>query len=68
MILGNHEIKHVGVVGAGAMGSQIAMVAALSGFPVFLQDISIESIQKAEAFLREQMERRVKKGSLPRSK
>ena len=62
MILGNHEIKHVGVVGAGAMGSQIAMVTALSGFSVFLQDISIESIQKAEAFLREQMERRVKKG------
>lgn len=62
MILVNHEIKHVGVVGAGAMGSQIAMVTALSGFPVFLQDISIESIQKAEAFLREQMERRVKKG------
>lgn len=62
MILVNHEIKHVGVVGAGAMGSQIAMVTALSGFPVFLQDISIESIQKAEAFLREQMEKRVKKG------
>lgn len=62
MILVNHEIKHVGVVGAGAMGSQIAMVTALSGFPVFLQDISIESIQKAEAFLREQMDRRVKKG------
>ena len=60
--MGNHEIKHVGVVGAGAMGSQIAMVTALSGFSVFLQDISIESIQKAEAFLREQMERRVKKG------
>lgn len=62
MILVNHEIKHVGVVGAGAMGSQIAMVTALSGFPVFLQDISIESIQKAEAFLREQMDRRVEKG------
>ena len=58
----NHEIKQVGVVGAGAMGSQIAMVIALSGYPVYLQDISRESLQNAESFLRQQMEKRVKKG------
>lgn len=62
MTVPNHEIKQVGIVGAGAMGSQIAMVCALSGYPVLLQDISEESLQKAEQFLREQMETRVKKG------
>lgn len=58
----NHEIKQVGVVGAGVMGSQIAMVIALSGYPVHLQDISKESLQNAENFLRQQMEKRVEKG------
>lgn len=61
-MMGTQEIKQVGVVGAGAMGSQIAMVTALGGYPVVLQDIATESLQKAEAFLREQMARRVKKG------
>ena len=35
----NNTINHVAVVGSGAMGSQIAMVCALAGYPVTLQDI-----------------------------
>ncbi|KAB7705492.1 3-hydroxyacyl-CoA dehydrogenase family protein [Bacillus aerolatus] len=56
------SIQQVGVVGSGAMGSQIAMVCALAGYPVILQDIRQESLEKAEQFLQEQMEKRVKKG------
>ncbi|WP_172373798.1 3-hydroxyacyl-CoA dehydrogenase NAD-binding domain-containing protein [Sporosarcina jiandibaonis] len=57
----NNEIKHVGVVGSGAMGSQIAMVSALAGYPVTLQDIEQESLDKAKTFLTLQMDRRVEK-------
>lgn len=38
-------IKTVGVVGAGAMGSGIANVAALSGFSVILRDIDDKYVQ-----------------------
>jgi len=36
------------VVGAGTMGRQIAMTAALAGFPTTLQDISAEGLSAAE--------------------
>ncbi len=64
--MGNKNIKQVAVVGAGAMGSQIAMVCALAGYPVTLQDIEQQSIDKAKAFLDEQMDRRVEKGRFTR--
>lgn len=62
----NNTINHVAVVGSGAMGSQIAMVCALAGYPVTLQDIEQQSIDKAKAFLDEQMNRRVEKGRFTR--
>ena len=34
------EIRRLAVIGAGQMGSQIAMQAALHGHPVALHDIS----------------------------
>ena len=64
--MGNKNIKQVAVVGAGAMGSQIAMVCALAGYPVTLQDIEQQSIDKAKVFLDEQMNRRVEKGRFTR--
>ncbi|MFC4024024.1 3-hydroxyacyl-CoA dehydrogenase family protein [Oceanobacillus longus] len=57
-------IRQVSVVGSGAMGSQIAMVSALAGFEVYLQDISEESLKKAEESLRGHLNRRVEKGKL----
>lgn len=56
------KIKTISVIGAGVMGSQIAMVCALAGFNVFLQDIKEESLQKAEHNLRERMGRQIEKG------
>ncbi|WP_077213304.1 3-hydroxyacyl-CoA dehydrogenase family protein [Bacillus dakarensis] len=59
-----NSIKQITVVGSGAMGSQIAMVSALAGYQVYLQDISEESLKKAEDFLHMQLDKRVAKGKL----
>ncbi len=58
------DIKTLCVTGAGQMGSQIAMQAALHGFDVRLHDIAEESLTKAMAGNRHQLERRVAKGKL----
>jgi len=41
------EIRNVGVVGAGLMGSGIAQVCAQSGLQVILMDISTDALEKA---------------------
>lgn len=58
------EIRKICVTGAGQMGSQIAMVAALSGYEVTLHDIDAEQLKKAMEGNRYQLERRVQKGKL----
>lgn len=62
----NQKIKRVAVVGSGVMGSQIAMVCALAGYPVTLQDIEQSSIDQAQKFLKDQMDKRVGKGRYTR--
>ena len=46
------------------MGSQIAMQAALHGYPVALQDVSAAQLDKALAGNRTQLDKRVAKGKL----
>ena len=58
------DIRKICVTGAGQMGSQIAMQAALHGFDVALHDISEEQLEKAMAGNRKQLDRRVQKGKL----
>lgn len=57
-------IGRVLVVGAGAMGSQIAMVCALAGYSVRLTDIAAEALDAALAQLRARLDRNVEKGRL----
>ena len=57
------SINSVLVVGAGAMGSQIAMVCALSGYDVVLNDISGEALDRAVTSLRSRMQRKIDKGT-----
>src|SRR5712692_2310967 len=58
------DIRRIAVIGAGQMGSQIAMQAALHGYEVALQDISAAQLEKALAGNRAQLEKRVAKGKL----
>ncbi|UOR11493.1 3-hydroxyacyl-CoA dehydrogenase family protein [Halobacillus amylolyticus] len=58
------NINEVAVIGAGAMGSQIAMVCALEGYSVILNDIEETSLTKAKESLQGHMNRRIQKGKL----
>ena len=58
------DISRILVVGSGAMGSQIGMVCALSGYEVRVQDISHESLERAQTQLRSRVDRNVEKGRL----
>jgi 3-hydroxybutyryl-CoA dehydrogenase len=51
------EIKTIGVVGAGQMGSGIAHVAAMSGYNVILSDINEEVLSKAFSGIERNMKR-----------
>ena len=53
--------KHITVIGAGAMGSQIAMVCALAGYDTDVVDIAQDAVDRAEAQLHERMDRDVTK-------
>lgn len=55
------HIKHITVIGSGAMGSQIGMVSALSGFTTTIVDIAQQSLDTAEEMLRARMLRDVEK-------
>jgi 3-hydroxybutyryl-CoA dehydrogenase len=54
----------IGVVGAGAMGSGIAQVAAQCGHPVFVYDASKEQLEKASATLKNTLGKLVEKQKL----
>jgi 3-hydroxybutyryl-CoA dehydrogenase len=63
----DHAGLVVGVVGAGAMGSGIAQVAAAAGHRVILGDASVEAVDRARASMRKALDREVEKGRLERS-
>lgn len=58
------EISRIAVVGAGNMGHQIALCAALAGFQVKCTDVSPEILAKAEQFAEDYLPGRVAKGKL----
>ncbi len=58
------DVKRILVVGAGQMGSQIAMQAALHGYAVTLNDVAGAILDKAMAGNRGHLERRVSKGQM----
>ncbi|GAA3663142.1 3-hydroxybutyryl-CoA dehydrogenase [Nocardioides ginsengisoli] len=55
-------VESVLVVGAGAMGSQIALVAALAGCDVALHDVDVDVLARAERQLRDRMAQQIVKG------
>jgi 3-hydroxybutyryl-CoA dehydrogenase len=56
------DIKVIGVVGAGQMGSGIAHVAALSGYDVFLSDVSPDQLTQARGLIEKNMNRQAGRG------
>lgn len=58
------DIRTVGVVGAGQMGSGIAHVFALAGYDVTLTDVSAEALDRAVALIDRNIERQVARGKV----
>jgi len=55
----------IAVVGAGQMGNGIAHVFAQYGFPVTMIDVSQEALDRGRSTIAKNVERQVKKGSIP---
>ncbi|HEY1456076.1 MAG TPA: 3-hydroxyacyl-CoA dehydrogenase family protein [Candidatus Dormibacteraeota bacterium] len=67
MLTRMHELKRVLVIGAGTMGSQIALQTALSGrYEVTLLDSAPAQLERAEQQNRKLVDRSVEKGRLTR--
>lgn len=58
------DVKTIGVVGAGTMGSGIAQVAAASGFNVILRDISDAALDRGFKIIERSLGKLTKKGKL----
>ena len=57
--------EKIAVLGAGQMGNGIAHVFAQSGYPVTMIDISSDALSKGRATIAANLDRQIKKGSLP---
>jgi 3-hydroxybutyryl-CoA dehydrogenase len=58
------EIKRVGVVGMGTMGTQIGLVSARGGYQTFMVDITKEQIEKGWNQIKSFLNAQIKKGKL----
>jgi 3-hydroxybutyryl-CoA dehydrogenase len=58
------EIKLIGVVGAGQMGSGITEVALTSGFNVLMRDVTSEAIERGKKRIATDLDKRVQKGKM----
>src|SRR4029453_6362795 len=58
------EIKKVGVLGCGLMGSGIAQVAATAGFDTVVKEVSDEFINKGFAGIEKSLSRFAEKGTI----
>jgi len=58
------EIKKVGVLGCGLMGSGIAQTAAMAGFETTVREVSQDLIEKGFAAIEKSLERFADKGTI----
>lgn len=58
------DIKLIGVVGAGQMGSGIAEIGLSSGFRILMRDITPEALERGRKRIATDLERRVQKGKM----
>jgi 3-hydroxybutyryl-CoA dehydrogenase len=58
------QLKKVGVIGAGQMGTGIAHVCALAGYDVALYDVAADRIKSGLATINGNMARQVEKQAI----
>src|SRR6476659_2745520 len=61
------EIRKVGVLGCGLMGSGIAQTAATAGFTTVVRDVAHPLLEKGRAGIQKSLGKLVEKGKLPGS-
>ncbi|MHA2232195.1 MAG: 3-hydroxyacyl-CoA dehydrogenase NAD-binding domain-containing protein [Candidatus Hodarchaeales archaeon] len=61
------DVKHVAVIGAGTMGHGIAEVALLSGYTVFLYDITDDAVENGKALIDWSLKKFVEKARISES-
>ncbi|MAY73982.1 MAG: 3-hydroxybutyryl-CoA dehydrogenase [Phycisphaerae bacterium] len=59
-----HEVKRVGVIGAGQMGGGIAQVAAVAGFDTVVSDTTDAAVERCKATHAKLLARAVEKGRM----
>ena len=57
----SHEVNSIAIIGAGTMGSGIALIAATSGIDAFQVDVSAEQLDRAKAYHAKVLGRNVQK-------
>ena len=62
--MGLDDVKTIGVVGAGTMGSGIAQVAAAAGFNVVLRDVSEAALERGFRIIERSLGKLVNKGKI----
>ena len=62
------DIKKIGVIGAGTMGTGITQVAATAGFDVLLHDVEDNFLQKSLARLDKSLSKLIEKGKIEGAK
>jgi 3-hydroxybutyryl-CoA dehydrogenase len=62
------DVKKIGVVGAGTMGTGISQVAATSGFDVVLHDVEEELLKKSTARIDKSLAKLIEKGKIEEDK
>lgn len=58
------EVRRVGIVGMGTMGSQIGIVCARGGFQTVMLDVSKEDIEKGLSHIRNFLNHQMKRGNI----
>ncbi|MFP4082385.1 MAG: 3-hydroxybutyryl-CoA dehydrogenase [Candidatus Aminicenantes bacterium] len=62
------DIKKIGIIGAGTMGTGIAQVAAASGFEVLLNDIKQDYLQRSQKIMDKSLTKLIEKGKIEEDK
>lgn len=62
------DIKKIGIIGAGTMGTGITQVAATSGFEVILNDVGEDYIQRSLKIIEKSLTKLIEKGKIKEEK